>query len=28
MNELRADSGGAIHVAVWVPHEHASGVYS
>ena len=23
MNEPRADGGGAIHVAVWVPHEHA-----
>jgi 4a-hydroxytetrahydrobiopterin dehydratase len=23
MNELRADGGGAIHVAVWVPYEQA-----
>lgn len=23
MEELRADGGGAIHVAVWVPHEQA-----
>jgi len=23
MNEPRADGGGAIHVVVWVPHEHA-----
>jgi len=23
MNEPRADGGGAIHVAVWVPHEQA-----
>ena len=24
MNEPRADGGGAIHVAVWVPYEHAA----
>ena len=24
MNEPRADGGGAIHVAIWVPHEHAA----
>jgi len=23
MNETRPDGGGAIHVAVWVPHDHA-----
>jgi 4a-hydroxytetrahydrobiopterin dehydratase len=23
MNEPRADGGGAIHVAIWVPYEHA-----